>query len=225
MSEELFAAEAEATDATTVESLEPDHPHEEPQVEQEPATAITTVIESTELASGNWYSNESQFVMLQRAAKMLAASNLVPKQFQGDVANCAIGLNLASRLGMEPFLVLQNVHVINGRPSFSAAFLIAAFNACGRYEAMDFIFSGEPDSDHYGCHIESVDKRTGKKITGPKVSIGMAKAEGWYSKNGSKWQTMPDLMLRYRAAAFLIRTVCPEIALGLYTSEEIRDID
>ena len=45
-------------------------------------------------------------------------------------------------------------------------------------------------------------------------SIAMAKAEGWYAKNGSKWKTMEDLMLRYRSAAFFARTVAPEVALG-----------
>jgi hypothetical protein len=51
----------------------------------------------------------------------------------------------------------------------------------------------------------------------------MAKAEGWSTKNGSKWKTMPDLMLRYRSATFLIRCTAPEIGLGLQTAEEIHD--
>ena len=56
-------------------------------------------------------------------------------------------------------------------------------------------------------------------------SIAMAKKEGWFNKTGSKWQTMPQLMLHYRAAAFFQRTYAPEISMGLMTSEEIQDID
>ena len=52
----------------------------------------------------------------------------------------------------------------------------------------------------------------------------MAKSEGWYNKTGSKWKTMPELMMRYRAATFLIRSVAPEIALGFQTTEEAIDI-
>ena len=55
------------------------------------------------------------------------------------------------------------------------------------------------------------------------VTIGMAKAEKWYDKNGSKWKTMSQLMLQYRAATFLIRTVAPELAMGLRTDDEVID--
>jgi len=65
---------------------------------------------------------------------------------------------------------------------------------------------------------------TGEPIEGPEISIGMANAEGWLSKNGSKWQTMPELMLRYRAAAFFARLYAPDITLGMQTSEELHDI-
>ena len=53
----------------------------------------------------------------------------------------------------------------------------------------------------------------------------MAKKEGWFNKSGSKWQTMPEQMLRYRAAAFWQRVYCPEISMGFMTTEEAEDID
>ncbi len=69
-----------------------------------------------------------------------------------------------------------------------------------------------------------------EKLTGPLVTIALAKKEGWYNKRGkdgkeliSKWQSMPELMLRYRAAAWFVRTHAPEIAMGLQTVEEVRD--
>ncbi|MBQ2059258.1 MAG: hypothetical protein II488_05735, partial [Firmicutes bacterium] len=52
----------------------------------------------------------------------------------------------------------------------------------------------------------------------------MAKAEGWLTKAGSKWQTMPELMLTYRSAAFFARTICPDLAMGMYTEYEQREI-
>ena len=55
-------------------------------------------------------------------------------------------------------------------------------------------------------------------------TMGMAKAEGWTTKNGSKWKSMPSQMLRYRAAAFWQRVYCPEISMGLLTKEEVDDI-
>jgi hypothetical protein len=55
------------------------------------------------------------------------------------------------------------------------------------------------------------------------VTVGIAKKEGWFAKAGSKWQTIPEQMLRYRAATFLIRTIAPEIGLGLHTVDELED--
>ena len=52
----------------------------------------------------------------------------------------------------------------------------------------------------------------------------MAKAEGWLTKTGSKWQTMPELMLKYRAAAFFGRLYAPEVLMGMQTAEEVIDI-
>jgi hypothetical protein len=52
----------------------------------------------------------------------------------------------------------------------------------------------------------------------------MAKDEGWLTKNGSKWRTMPELMLKYRAAAFFARTECPEALYGFQTSDEVEDV-
>lgn len=52
----------------------------------------------------------------------------------------------------------------------------------------------------------------------------MAKAEGWVGKSGSKWKTMPELMIRYRAAAFWGRLYVPEIMMGMHTMEEIEDV-
>lgn len=162
------------------------------------------------------------FELVQRQAKMLASSTLVPKEFQGNMANCAIGLNIAKRLGADPFMVLQNIDVIHGRPSFRATFLIAMVNASGRFSPIKFNLEG--DGADRTCHAYATDKASGETVEGPVVSMAMAKAEGWSTKAGSKWLTMPELMLRYRSAAFFARLYAPDITLGMQTAEEVEDI-
>ena len=164
------------------------------------------------------------FELAQRVAKALATSNLVPKEYQGNLSNCLIGLEMAQRIGASPLMVLQNLIVIHGRPTWSSQFLIATFNGCGKYSSIRYEFSGEEGKDDYGCRAISTELSTGEKLAGPLVTIGLAKKEGWYSRNGSKWQTMPEVMLRYRAAAWFVRTTAPELAMGLQTQEEAIDV-
>lgn len=74
------------------------------------------------------------------------------------------------------------------------------------------------------CLAYAID-RDGRRVEGVPISMAMAKVEGWYDKSGSKWQTMPELMLRYRAATFFKNIHCPEITMGFKTSDEIIDIE
>jgi len=163
------------------------------------------------------------FELVQRKAKLLASSSLVPKEFQGNMANCAIGLNIAKRLGADPFMVLQNIDIIHGRPSFRGKFLIAMVNASGRFSPLKFRFEG--DGDNYGCTAYAIDRESGDTIEGPKVDWNMVKGEGWLSKAGSKWKTMQDLMFRYRSGAYFANIYAPDITLGMMTSEESMDIE
>jgi hypothetical protein len=169
------------------------------------------------------FSNLQSFELVQRAAKLLASSTLVPKDYQGNIPNCAIALNMAARIGADPLLVMQNLYNVHGRPGWSAQFTIACFNQCGRFSALRYKWSGTEGKDDWSCQAYAVEKETGEVITGPTISIAMAKKEGWYQKSGSKWQTIPQLMLMYRAGAWLTRTHAPEITMGLQTAEELHD--
>ena len=168
---------------------------------------------------------DSGFELAQRAGKLLAASTLVPQAYQGNLPNCVVALNMAQRLDADPLLVMQNLYIVHGRPAWSSQFLIATLNQSGRFTALRYEFVGEKGADSYGCYAWAVERDTGERIEGPVVTIEMAKAEGWYSKNGSKWKTMPDLMLRYRSATFFVRTYAPEISMGLPTADEAREIE
>jgi len=165
---------------------------------------------------------ERDFEVSQREAKALAASALMPEAFRGNIPNAMIALNMAKRTGFDPLAVAQSMYIVHGKPSFSSSFLIASFNACGRFGPIRYQMTGEGKTR--ACTAYTTDVKTGDQLDGPTVSIKMAEAEGWTSKKGSKWLTMPDLMLRYRAAAFLIRTTAPEVSLGMHTTEELQDI-
>lgn len=164
------------------------------------------------------------FELMQRGAKALAASTLVPQQFQGNLPNCLIALEMAQRIGASPLMVMQNLYIVHGRPGWSAKFLIASFNQCGRFSALRFEWVGERNSDAWGCRAWATEKVTGEKIVGPLITIGLAKKEGWVEKPGSKWKTIPELMLTYRAAAWLVNTHAPEISMGLNSAEELGDV-
>lgn len=167
--------------------------------------------------------DSQSFELAQRVAKCFAMSTLVPKDYQNNLPNCVIALNMASRMGADPLMVIQNLHIVHGRPGWSAQFLIATFNKCGRFSAIRYEFTGQEGTDSWGCRAKATELATGEVLTGTTVTIAMAKKEQWFQKNGSKWQTMPEQMLMYRAASWFVRAYAPEIAMGLQTAEEMRD--
>lgn len=210
--------------------------------------------------------NLEAFELSQRIAKMLSSSTLVPEQYRQTIkvkagkdnfgnmlyrdepnpnglANCVIALNMASRLNADPLMVMQNLYLIEGRPSWSSQFIMAAINSCGRFSALRFELEdlGEKEVEYtetvwenrikktvhkkitinnMSCVAFAVERETGERIESSKITMEMAVKEGWYQKNGSKWQTMPEQMLRYRAASFFGRVYAPELLMGLRSSEE-----
>ena len=175
--------------------------------------------------TGNVFGGIQAFEDAQRIAKALASSSLVPQQFQGQqgLANTLVALEIAGRMGLSPLQVMQNLHIIHGRPSWSSQFIIALINGCGRFEPLQYELSGK--GEDMACRCVAVEKATGKTVTGPTVSMAMARAEGWSTKTGSKWKTMPELMLRYRAAAMFGRLYVPDLLVGIQSQEEVVDIE
>lgn len=189
------------------------------------STDLTTDIkpESTQAIEAGFNSSDG-FALAQRVATALSKSTLIPKDYQNNLPNCLVALNMAQRMNADPLMVMQNLHVIHGKPGWSSQFLIATCNTCGKYSAIRYETVGTQGKDDWGCIAWMVEKETGEVLKGTKVDIAMAKAEGWYDKSGSKWRTMPDQMLKYRSAAFLVRCYAPELSLGLHTAEEADDI-
>lgn len=193
-------------------------------MENEKTQLAVSNLDSKGEVSINFFENEANFNLGQRMAKVFATSNLVPPQYQNNIGNCMIGLNMASRMKADPLMVYQNLVVVHGTPTFEAKFAIACFNATGKYTPIRYQEIGEEGKDSYGMYAYCIDKATGDVLKGPKITIKLTKDEGWYARN-TKWKTIPDLMLRYRAASWLIRTTDPGVMLGFQTKEEVEDVD
>lgn len=184
---------------------------------------MSTELAQVESPKTSAFETVSSFEHAQRVAKMLSSSSLIPKEYQSNIQNTMIALEMAHRTGASPLMVMQNLYIVHGKPSWSSSFVIAALNSSNRFEALRFEVKGEGDS--LECFAWTYTKGEHKeRIEGPAVTMKMAKAEGWVDKNGSKWKTMPTLMIRYRAAAFFGRLYAPEITMGMLTEDEYRDI-
>ncbi|MGD9756395.1 hypothetical protein [Comamonas testosteroni] len=234
------------------------------------------------------FNSLDSFEFLQRSAKAFSNSTMVPPAYQAmitkgygqratvepnpaAVSNCMIALDMAQRLQANPLMVMQNLHIIEGRPSWSSQFIIAAINSCGRFSPLRFDLQWLDDMDANYSTFEWVDGRKVEQkhtvrirnarcvawavergttipqfsledlkahgsiyrcckhygipiIESPPVTMEMAVNEGWYGKNGSKWRSMPDLMMQYRTAAFFGRIYAPELLMGLPTDDEVRDV-
>lgn len=163
-------------------------------------------------------------------AKTLATSTLVPKAYQGNVQNCIVALEMSNRVGVSPLMVMQNLHIIQGKPSWSSSFIIGLINSCGRFSPLRFQFSTDPEAEGKtgikvrACKAVAKDLKSGELLEGPTVTWKMAELEGWTTKDGSKWRTMPELMFQYRAAAFFGRLYVPDLMQGMQSVEEVVDI-
>jgi hypothetical protein len=148
----------------------------------------------------------------------------VPESYRGDehIGDCVIALEIANRIGASVLAVMQNLKMIQGKPGWSAQFLISCLNATKRFSPIRYQMTGTRGKDNWGCIAWAID-RTGETLKSPEVTICMAKAEGWYDQEGSKWKTMPELMLCYRSATLFTRLYAPEITIGIQTTEEVAD--
>lgn len=157
-----------------------------------------------------------------RRAEIMAEAPFLPDAFRGNAGAVLIAVELADRLGLPVMATIQNIYVVHGKPAFSGAFFISCINASGRYSPVEYEERNE-SGKLVGCRVAVRRRSDGKEIFGPWVTLDMARAEGWL-KNNPKWSTMPELMLRYRAAAFFARTNCPEVVLGFAVEGEAEDI-
>ena len=170
------------------------------------------------------FGTSDNFIMAMQMAKALSESTIVPRTYQNNPSNCLIAIEQAQRMSISPLMVMQNLYPIQGNPSWSSKFLIASINASKKFDIeLQYDETKDKDGKPYSCVAWTM--KNGRRVEGMEVNMQMAKDEGWLGKNGSKWKTMPQLMLRYRAASFFSSLNCPELTMGIYTKEEIEDGD
>lgn len=176
------------------------------------------------------FSNAENFKNIFDIGKMFASSQLVPQNYQGKAMDCTIAVDMANRMGVSPMMVMQNLYVVKGKPQWSGQACMSLIRGSGEFKNVRPVYTGEKNTDSWGCYIRAEDKVTGEIVKGTEVTIAMARAEGWYSKpdkygkETSKWQTMPEQMLAYRAAAFFARVYVPNSLMGVAVEGEVEDI-
>lgn len=187
-------------------------------------TTLATAENSGTISVNNVWSNKEQFNQLLRSAQMLSQVSIIPQTYQGKPQDCFVALEMSERMGTSPLFIMQNMNVIKGKPSWSGQACTALINNCGRFKDVKHVYTGEKNTDNRGCYVTATRVSDGEKVDGVEVTIAMAKAEGWLSNSSSKWRTMPELMLAYRASAFFARINCPEALMGMQTAEEVEDV-
>lgn len=190
------------------------------------------------------FEDPTRFADQLKVAEMLSRTTFVPKAFQGKPDDCLVALDMAGRLDLNPLAVFPDIYVIDGRSSFSSKFLIALVNRSGRFTRIEFEtgVNGEADVTfgaweagarvpkkwkqrvpNYFAKARFTEIASGRTFESPLVDMNFAEKNQWVEKPGSKWQSMPEIMTRYRAASILIKSVCPEIVMGLEFSEDLQD--
>ena len=158
-------------------------------------------------------------------AKVLASSNLIPASFHKNPANVLVAMQIAQHHDLCPLMVMNDIYIIHGRPALTGKFVLALLHSAKRFQGKKIDF--EFEKNHEGLEGNLACRVTINKdeLQGIWVSMETARKEGWIRKAGSKWLTIPELMLRYRAATWFARLYAPEILMGFKTDDEFFDID
>lgn len=172
----------------------------------------------TQLASHTDTGIISDFRQYFKMASELCKADIIPQAYKGKVADTAIAIDMANRMGVSPMMVMQSMFVVKGKPSWSGQACLSFIRA--KFTDVKVIYVGTKGTDDRGCYVKATDK-DGDVLEGTTVTMAMAKAEGWTSN--SKWRNMPEQMLAYRAASFFARVHCPETLMGVQVEGEVED--
>lgn len=205
----------------------------QPAAEQVPVTVQRQPLVYVDEGEFSALLDTAKFGQLQRVANLFAASTIVPEHFQNNVSNCFIGLQMAIRLNVDPFMFLQSCYIVHGRPGIEAKLAIALANASGKFKGpIRYKMQYDPKTGKpVACTASATFKETGDVIE-TTVNWAMVEAEGWNKdkenkKTGwvqkSKWNTIPEIMFQYRSAMFLLKTNCPEVIMGMQSKDELED--
>lgn len=152
-------------------------------------------------------------------SEMLAASAMVPKQYQGKPQDIMVCVQWGYEIGLAPMQALQNIAVINGKPSVYGDAAMALVQASPVCEDIEEYFEGEGTPNPVAVCVA---KRKGRKPVVAKFSVEDAKRAGLWGKQGP-WQAYPKRMMQMRARGFALRDAFPDVLKGLITAEEAQD--
>jgi hypothetical protein len=151
-----------------------------------------------------------------RLAKAFSMSGMVPAHFQGKPEACLVAMLYAEQLGEHPMLLFQEISVINGRPNTSARFAISRANKSGLLQG-PITWKSKGQDAALEVTASATLRDTGEVITAT-VTMKEAHADGW--TRNPKYKSIPEQMLRWRAATRLINLYIPEVLFGLAVREE-----
>ncbi|BCZ76017.1 hypothetical protein [Komagataeibacter phage phiKX1] len=161
----------------------------------------------------------ASFDQLVKFADIASRSGMVPAAYNGKPQAVLIAVQMGSELGLAPMQSLQNIAVINGRPSVWGDALLGLVKASPVCDDVVETMEGEGDALTAIC----VAKRKGKSPVEARFSVEDAKNAGLWSKQGP-WKQYPKRMLQMRARGFALRDAFPDVLRGLISAEEAADI-
>src|SRR5262245_52220553 len=161
----------------------------------------------------------------QHLARLMASSDLVPKDFRDRPANVLLAVQLGLELGLNPMQAVQNIAVINGRPVVWGDALLGIVQKSGLLQNINEEITGEGDDMEARCVV----KRKGSKSITRIFSVADAKKAGLWEKRGANgptpWVTFPKRMLQMRARGFALRDGFADVIKGLHLREELDDAE
>jgi hypothetical protein len=155
------------------------------------------------------------FDQLTIFAEMAASSNMVPAAMRGKPADIMLAVQMGSEIGLAPMQAIQNIAVINGRPSLWGD---AMLGLCKQHPAWGGIKETADDTSAT-CEIH----RKGDNPVVVTFTTDDAKKAGLWGKQGP-WQQYPKRMMQMRARSFALRDAFPDALRGLISAEEARDM-
>jgi len=158
------------------------------------------------------------FAQTRDIANALASSDLVPPHFQKKPSNVLIALEFAHRNDIAPFAAMQSMFVIHGRVGMNASMAISLARKHNVWKSLTYKTTGSGAS----LSVTAIAKLHDDSEASATVTMQMANDAGW-SKNAI-YKSIPEQMLKYRAATFLIRAHFPEVLFGMSTVEELNDV-
>lgn len=181
------------------------------------STALTTITNNQALA---FLHDGAALDHRYRLAKAFSMSGMVPPHFQGKPEACLVAMLYAEQLGEHPMLLFQEMSVINGRPNTSSRFAISRANKSGLLQG-PITWKSKGQGDALEVTASASLRETGEVITAT-VTMKEAAADGW--TRNSKYKSIPEQMLRWRAATRLINLYIPEVLFGLGVKEEVEQV-